>query len=224
MTIFIQFVRRILQFLKFSDPIEGIAISKNIGYRDYVGGKWKEIGSLQIEFLLKEGLKQTDCVYDIGCGSLRGGRHFIKYLDECNYIGIDKEDFLIKEGLKKEIGKELISIKKPTFITCENFNFNSIKRKPDIAIAQSLFTHLNINDLSLCLKNLREVVKINHRFYATFFEGPSTLNRTLSNSFTVFFYRYEKLREIAFKLGWEAHYIGDWGHPRNQKMIKFTHI
>ena len=215
-------LNRLFQYLRKSDPKEGIDVIKNIGYKNYVGGYWREIGNLQFEFLKREGLKHTDCIYDIGCGSLRGGQHFIKYLDENNYIGIDKEDYLIKEGLKGEIEKGLISLKKPTFIKSKNFNFSSIKRKPDIAIAQSLFTHLNIYDLSLCLKNLRMVVEVDHRFYATFFEGSPFLNRRSSNSFTVFFYRYEKLKEVAFELGWESHYIGDWGHPRNQRMIKFT--
>ncbi|MCH7579216.1 MAG: hypothetical protein IIB22_03130 [Chloroflexi bacterium] len=29
-------------------------------------------------------------------------------------------------------------------------------------------------------------------------------------------------REIGREIGWQARYIGDWGHPRGQEMLEFT--
>jgi hypothetical protein len=52
-----------------------------------VGGMWEEIGKLQLDFLVNQGLRPTHKFLDIGCGTLRGGRHFIRYLDAGNYAG-----------------------------------------------------------------------------------------------------------------------------------------
>ena len=215
-------LKRFFQRLKPFEPEEGESVINQIGHRNYVGGLWDELGALQIEFLLKEGLKSSDCLLDIGCGSFRGGTHFINYLNKGNYIGIDKDPDLIDRGIKIEIGKKTIQSKKPIIIISSNFNFKKIKKKPNISFAQSLFTHLNLDDIGLCLTNLREIVVKGHRFYATFKEGSPLLNRKTSNSFSVFSYYFKTISDIGLELGWEAHYIGDWGHPRNQKIIKFT--
>ncbi len=41
-----------------------------------VGGMWEEIGRLQFVFLVEKGLQPHHEMLDIGCGTLRGGRHF----------------------------------------------------------------------------------------------------------------------------------------------------
>ena len=205
----------------YPEPDEGRRVIAIIGHRGYVGGLWDELGLLQFQFLLKMGLKPSDCLFDIGCGSLRGGIHFIKYLDRGKYVGIDKDSYLIEDGLKKELNRKDLKLKVPNFIINDNFNFSESNQKPDFSIAQSLFTHLNLNDIRLCLKNLRKFVEKDHLFYATFKEGNSLLNRKKSNSFSVFFYSFKTLNDLAFSLGWNAYLIGEFGHPRNQKMIKF---
>ncbi len=45
-----------------------------------VGGMWDKVGVLQFDFLMKQGLQSHYALLDVGCGSLRGGIHFIKYL------------------------------------------------------------------------------------------------------------------------------------------------
>ena len=58
-------------------------------HRDFIGGKWSEIGQLQFDFLLESGLQPHHKLLDIGCGCLRGGIHFINYLEASNYSGLD---------------------------------------------------------------------------------------------------------------------------------------
>jgi len=215
---------RLIDYFIYPNPKEGKSIVNKIGHRDYIGGYWNKLGLLQFQFLLKMGLKPSHCLFDIGCGSLRGGVHFIKYLNKGKYIGIDKEEYLIKKGIEKELNHNTLKLKEPNFIINEKFDFRSSSQTPDFSIAQSLFTHLNINDISICLDNLRKIVDRDHLFFVTFKEGSYLLNRSKSNSFSVFYYSFKKLRDLALKLGWRAEYIGEWGHPRNQKMIKFTAI
>ena len=104
-------IQRLLAYLNYYEPIEGEEAIHLFGHRGYVGGLWNEVGSLQFEFLLKSGLKKSYCLFDIGCGSLRGGVHFIRYLNKGNYVGIDKNLCLIQAGIKKEMKRSEISDK-----------------------------------------------------------------------------------------------------------------
>ena len=60
-------------------------------HRELVGGLWEELGVLQFEFLVKRGLKPHHRLLDVGCGALRGGVHFVRYLDPGCYHGIDRK-------------------------------------------------------------------------------------------------------------------------------------
>ncbi len=51
-------------------------------HRGLVGGLWDELGKLQLDFLTESGLKPSHKLLDIGCGCLRGGVHYVKYLEE----------------------------------------------------------------------------------------------------------------------------------------------
>jgi len=203
---------------------EGEPEIRRLGHRTYVGGKWEEMGELQFNFLVRQGLTPADCLLDIACGSLRGGVHFINFLDIGNYLGIDKENKLIELGIEKELGKEIYENKKPEFVVSDNFEFEKFSKKPRFSIAQSLFTHLIPKDICLCFEKLREFVEPGHIFFATFFEGDSGTNPHTSNSFVAFYYPREDIATFANKHGWKNTYIGEWGHPANQMMMKYEAV
>ena len=72
-----------------------------------------------------------------------------------------------------------------------------------------------------CLKALRQFVTGKPVFYATFFESSSVHKNPLaSDSLASFFYTQDQLNMLVELSGWRMHYIGDWGHPRGQKMVK----
>src|SRR5271155_5374682 len=86
------------------DDVDGIRISVSRGeHRDVIGGLWDELGQLQFDFMVREGLKPHHKLLDIGCGSLRGGIHFISYLDVGNYIEIDPNVSLLDAGYEIEL-------------------------------------------------------------------------------------------------------------------------
>jgi SAM-dependent methyltransferase len=96
-------------------------------HRNIVGGMWEEIGRLQFDFLVEKGLK-TDCYFlDVGCGSLRGGVHFIRYLEPGHYFGIDKSKELLDAGRNVELKRYNLLEQNPILIQMDNF------RTPDLA-------------------------------------------------------------------------------------------
>ena len=64
-------------------------------HRESVGGLWDQIGQLQFDFLVANGLRPEHKLLDIGCGSLRGGVKFVRYLQSGHYFGTDLNGSLL---------------------------------------------------------------------------------------------------------------------------------
>jgi len=82
-------------------------------HRDFVGGMWDELGRLQTDFLIAEGLKSDMRFLDIGCGCLRDGVHLIRFLLPGNYFGLDISESLLQAGYDIELPKVGLQEKLP---------------------------------------------------------------------------------------------------------------
>lgn len=198
-------------------------------HRKAVGGLWDTIGALQFELLVREGLQPQDHLLDIGCGSLRGGVRFIRYLDEGHYAGIDKSAERLAAGREVELPVAGLVEKKPVLQVLEDFEFEQLDQRFDYAIALSLFTHLPIELIERCLVRLDPVLAPGGKLFATFLElDRADQERVLDRSERLyakdpnFWYSFEDLRAACEGTGLEARYVGDWGHPRDQKLAVFT--
>ncbi len=186
------------------------------------GDNWALIDELQFRFLVERGLTPSDLLLDVGCGALRGGAKFIRYLDPDHYLGIDKHIELIIYGVANELGMESYREKRPRFAISDSFEFHKLGSKPNFAIAQSLFTHLSATDIELCLSNLRVAAREGCRFFATFFEASNPAEApAVSHSHGFFSYTRLQMEDIGQRSGWTPNYIGDWNHPRSQNMIEY---
>jgi cyclopropane fatty-acyl-phospholipid synthase-like methyltransferase len=204
-------------------------------YRSKVGGSgklWEEIGLLQFNYLVRNGLKPTHTLLDIGCGALRGGIHFISYLDASNYYGTDINASLLRAA-EIEVQKANLSNKHPHLVLDEDFNFAKYVDQVDYALAISLFTHLNMNLIMHCLASLHGLLRAGSSCYATFFEASENVD--LNNvkhhwEVTTHFdrdpYHHSRymLEWIGEQCGYHFEYVGAWGHPRNQCMGKFIRL
>jgi SAM-dependent methyltransferase len=210
------------------------------GARDYrhrlrVGGPgvWKEIGLLQFEFLVDQGLRPEHYMLDIGCGSLRGGQHFIPYLEPGHYFGVERQADLMEAGLQLEIDPEVARLKRPVLVPMDDFAFERLDQTFDFALAQSVFTHLSLNAIMRCLVNVARVLRADGRFYASFFEnrgGKRNLEPLVQSpgDITTFFdtdpfhYDFDTIACASSETGLEVEYLGEWNHPRAQRMMLFT--
>lgn len=191
-------------------------------HRFNVGGLWDELGNLQFDFLVNEGLKPDHYLLDIACGCLRGGVHFIPYLEERHYLEIDKNEDLIRAGVEQELGMELFEEKNPQLIISNAFEFDMFNIRPDFALAQSLFTHLPSTNILDCFRKLRQVIQDDGVFYATFFESEMVVPNPLApHDHHPFKYTRWEMEEFGNESGWTSEYIGDWSHPRGQVIVRY---
>jgi ubiquinone/menaquinone biosynthesis C-methylase UbiE len=200
-------------------------------HRSMVGGHWDQMGALQMAFLLENGLKPEHHMLDIGCGSLRGGLHFVDYLEPGCYFGMDINRSLLEGGVIELKRRGLFS-KGVTLFENDRFELTLLNQKFDVLLAVSVFTHLFMNNIVRCLKEVSKVLKPHGQFYATFFESKEDVElRSLTHqpgsiltdydkdNFHNSFHEYEMMAELV---GLDVKYIGDWGHPRAQKMLAFS--
>lgn len=64
----------------------GIGKWKKLLWRGKVGGMWEEIGMLQFQFLVAQGIRAEHRLLDVGCGCLRGGIHLTGYLSRWSLL------------------------------------------------------------------------------------------------------------------------------------------
>lgn len=196
------------------------------GHRSYIGGgdpeRWYGIGRRQFHFLVSEGLQTSDRFLDIACGSLRLGQYLIPYLDAGNYFGIDGEQSLIDAGLDYELLYDLAARKRPSFAANYEFNFDFVGGTVDVAFAQSLFTHLTAEDISLCFRSLHAIADSTTRFFFTFFEGDSSQNTGESHANLRWEYSVDEIAALAGDAGWTVEHRGDWSHEADQQMAVAT--
>ena len=200
-------------------------------HRKFVGGMWDEIGKLQIEFLKAEGLSPHHRLLDVGCGSLRGGVRFVRYLDRGNYYGLDINASLIEAG-KEELAQQGLVGKQPNLLVNDKFEMARFGVSFDYAIAVSVFTHLYMNHIARCLVETSKVLKPEGKLFATFFEAPSPVHLepvehdpggVITNyDADPFHYSLSEMERLSEAAGLSVEYLGDWGHPRDQRMLCFS--
>ena len=215
-----QLVRKFRPFA-FLEP-EGDAGIDKIGHRAYVGGMWDEIGSLQFNFLVAQGMRPEHRLLDVACGSLRLGVKAIPYLLPEHYLGIDKEARLIDSGLKQELGPALQASHRPQLIANSDFEFERFGQQADFAIAQSLFSHFPPELIELCMTRLLPAMRPGGTFFATFFEtARPTNNPDQPHDHGFFAYTRAQMEAFGGRCGYNSRYIGNWNHPREQVMMEY---
>ncbi len=198
---------------------------RQLGHRGYVGQPncYAEQGLVQFNFLLEQGIQPTDVLCDIGCGSLRGGQFAIPYLDRGNYLGLEGEEKLVEMGLRHNLELEVISAKAPEMVYSYDFEFDRFSKRPNYAIAVSLFSHLTEDDIRRCLTNLADHTGRDCKFYASFFEVSRPVpNFKNSHPHLGFYYLRTQMVAMGEESGWVVSMVPEWVSPAGQKMLLFS--
>jgi SAM-dependent methyltransferase len=186
-----------------------------------VGGMWEVTGRLQFDFLVNNGLKPHHRLLDIGCGTLRGGRHFIQYLNPRNYSGIDISPKAIEYG-QKLVEQEGLSDKKPRLLVSRNkdLKFKEFDGEVfDYVLAQSVFTHLKPEHVEECFQHIGRIMKQESVFFFTYNEAGEFIQTGLKD----FRYPFSFFQSLAEKYGFDLKDRSkDYEHPRGQHMAMLS--
>jgi len=183
-----------------------------------VGGLWEEMGQLQFEFLIVKNLQPHHKMLDLGCGTLRGGRKFIKYLDTGNYYGIDISPKTIAYA-KQLVQKEGLSEKGPHLLVSEkkDLKFREFSGESfDYILAQSVFTHLKPENIKECFENIGHIMHKSSFFYFTYKEEEYRQNSPKN-----FCYPFSFFESLAKQYGFKLQDCSkEYNHPTRQLMVE----
>lgn len=192
-------------------------------YRAFVGptGKFDLVSAMQFNLLTSLGLREHHCLLDIGCGSLRAARLFIPYLLPGRYFGVEPERWLVEEGIRHELGRDLFRIKRPSFLYDESFRFGAFGRTFDFLLAQSVFSHAATAQIAACLREARRVMQPSSIFAATFVSGDCDYAGDEWVYPGVVTYRLDRIVELAADAGLACERL-EWSHPNGQTWVRLT--
>src|SRR5256886_194527 len=202
-----------------SDNREDLGVGLKPGdphYRAYVGPPedYDLIAAMTFNLLTTLGLRQHHSLLDVGCGSLRIGRLLIPYLNRGKYFGVEPNEWLVEQGIKRELGEALLKIKRPTFFFSDSpETIAQAKVSFDFALAQSIFSHCGLDLIKNWLSAISGSLAEDGALVATFLPGeqdapirgwvyPECVN-----------YRPATMRQAAAEAGLRFELL-DWRHPR----------
>jgi ubiquinone/menaquinone biosynthesis C-methylase UbiE len=122
------------------------------------------VGRLEIAALKKEGLKPTDTLVDLGCGSGRLAVHAIPYLAGGHYVGIDIAQALLDEAQKRAAETIPDPPCRVSWIHQTTPSFELDANSVDMICAFSVINHMEHEDSYLYLKEALRIVRPGGRF------------------------------------------------------------
>ena len=185
-------------------------------YRAYVGPPedYDLIAAMTFNLLTTLGLRQHHSIVDVGCGSLRIGRLLIPYLNRGNYFGIEPYQWLVEEGIKREIGESILEIKRPTFLFSDSPTaLLQTKILFDFALAQSIFSHCGLDLIRRWLSAISQSLGLSGALLATFVPDAQDSPRTGWVYPECVSFRPATLRRAAAEANLRFEIL-DWKHPR----------
>jgi SAM-dependent methyltransferase len=185
-------------------------------YRAYVGPPedYDLIAAMTFNLLTTLGLRQHHSLLDIGCGSLRIGRLLIPYLNRGRYFGVEPNEWLVDEGIKRELGETLVQIKRPTFMFSDSPDtITHAKVAFDFVLAQSIFSHCGLDLIREWLSAISRSLAENGVLVATFLIGEKDSAQAGWIYPDCVNYRPTTLERAAKDVNLRFEIL-DWKHPR----------
>ncbi len=171
------------------------------------------MGAMQFAVMCALGLRDSHRLLDIGCGSLRAGRLFIPYLAPGNYTGLEPNRWLVEDAIDRELGRELMALRAPTFVHNETFDVSG--QEPfDFVLAQSIATHTGPEMTRALFGSIREALAPSGVAAVTFIHGPRDTAREGWEYMGVTPYRRRTIARWLDEAGLDAVRLR-WYHPRH---------
>lgn len=193
-------------------------------HRSWVGPpEWYDrIGALQFVVLILLGMREYHRLLDIGCGSLRGGRLSMMYLNEGNYYGIEPEQWVLNDGVAYEVSDGLVALKKPTFSHASDFAAGEFGVTFDFVLGSGLFMHAAASQIRQCFRNVADVLAPEGLFLGAYIQGDVDSDHDSWTYPNIQRYTSASLVEMANFAALRLTFV-DWPHPFGHKWFVAHH-
>lgn len=137
-------------------------------YKNHLGGcgqHWEKRGAFQVPLMEFFGMKPGSSLLDVGCGPLRAGVHFIKYLTSGSYSGVDYNPSFL-EAARGVLEREGLT-KSAELSELHDFDFQSLNTKYDFVLCFSVLNHCDDQRKRLFFERVTHVMKDDSRLIIT---------------------------------------------------------
>lgn len=143
----------------------------------FLGGPpvlFEEAGRKMLMLLLNEGMMPYSKVLDLGCGCLRGGYWFIRFLDKGCYFGIEPNKSMLKQGIKSLLTPQIIEQKQPSFQHNSDFDASVFNTQFDFFLARSIWTHASKRQIEAMLDSFSYYTQPSAKFLTSFLQSETS--------------------------------------------------
>ena len=183
------------------------------------GDQWLALGRRQFRYLKTHGLEPHHRMLEIGCGNLRAGWRFIRYLDAGNYTGIDISPEILLAA-RETIVERGLQEKRPVTMLAAGTGLDSLPSQWfDVAHAHSVFSHTPLDVIDGYLQGMRRVLKPTGFFDFTYNETDGDTWDFLEEDY---YFRRQVLIDLAAEHGFAATPMTGWEHKQAKLRLRFS--
>jgi cyclopropane fatty-acyl-phospholipid synthase-like methyltransferase len=173
-------------------------------------------GRMQADILIKEGCNTSSKVLEVGCGCLSAGLYLIEMLKPEHYVGIDPNEWLRETALRKPEVSRMAAVKKPVFLSNEDFDATSSGLTFDFVLSHSILSHAAHWQLPLFLDKVSAVLAPTGKIVASLYvaegnpygsQGSPDHQDSMDESWVypgISWFTLETIEETAAKYGLNA--------------------
>lgn len=183
--------------------------------REAVGGLWETLGQFQLDILKRQGLKSDHHLLDIGCGSLRGGLHFIKYLEPEHYWGLEISAKILQAG-ERFVEQSGIAKRHPHLLLTNGSDLHRVGRRFDFVLAFGVFTDMPAEPVKALFRSVPQLLNNDGLFIASFGKHPVYSPDPVRMEFR---YPWDFFTDLAAETGLEVSMITDQNHPKGHSIL-----
>ena len=179
--------------------------------------RWKKIGRKQFRFLRNHGLERHHRMLEIGCGNLRAGRHFVRYLDAGQYTGVDISPEILLAAQETIVSNEL-QAKEPRLYLVSGTSLEFLPDAAfDVAHAHSVFSHTPLEVIDAYLAAVHRLLRPGGFFDFTYHHTDQDPWDFLQEDY---YYPTQFLLDRARAVGFSGSPMDDWVY--SQSKIRLT--
>jgi hypothetical protein len=133
-------------------------------------------------------------------------------LNRCGYTGLEPNAWLIDEGIKEHLGRDVVDVKAPTFISNESFDLSGLEPF-DFILAQSIASHTGPDMTRSLLASVSAGLKSSGLAAITFIHGRNDRTEDGWEYPGIVRYRRQTIARWVSAAGLSGGPI-PWYHPR----------
>jgi SAM-dependent methyltransferase len=189
-------------------------------YQKFLGGgaeHWEKRGAFQLHLLRRMGLQEHHRLLDVGCGPLRAGTHFIRYLDGERYCGVDSNADFIRAARAIVVEDPVLCRKQPQLKEVSGFDGMPLDMDFDWMMAFSVLNHCSAGQQREFFVQLDRNTKDGTKICITHADWFS--DSILKGTRFLVLKSYGSAREIGSDLDME-----DWGWPQAESIFPILQV